>query len=179
MLENITWGQFFLAVLVGVLIWAFFLARLMFESKMKTAEVTKPPPRRWHPVEPDEPPEEEEPEFEPEYQEEEEEQQHEMPAELARPQTEPAEPPSSFVRLEQLADEIGRLVAVAGNGQDKTVLFQNLREAISGYPDLNLPAFRAAISNLIARAIEKECGYSISRSEADQLWISFEGSASA
>ncbi|TXJ24863.1 MAG: hypothetical protein E6Q24_15050 [Chitinophagaceae bacterium] len=74
--------------------------------------------------------------------------------------------------LETLADDLQTIINEHGS-QDKDGLMYRLQQEIAGYPALNKPAFRAAISNLIIRSAKVDSNFTITQDEADSLWTHF------
>lgn len=97
-----------------------------------------------------------------------------------RPATEPEEDAPSdldeqedaeFTELEVLADALQIIITqFASTDGSKEQLLEQLSSEIARYPALRQPAFQRAVSNLIIKASLEECGFTITKDEADNCW---------
>lgn len=79
---------------------------------------------------------------------------------------------TEFETLELLANELQVIIVQSkAENSSKDELMELLRKEIIGYPELNNPAFRMAINNLITRTSQQERDMEISRQEAEELWF--------
>lgn len=78
---------------------------------------------------------------------------------------------ADFETLELLAEHLQIIITQNSvDHKDKDALFELLRKEIIQYPELNKPAFRGAITNLIIKTAQQELGLEVSKQEATDLW---------
>ena len=166
MLEEISWTNFGICLIGGCIAYYGLLlvtGRMAFKRNMEVSAKTALTPaglkkRKWKVEE----------------QETEEEQNLSQPAidEKTTSIPEPVEEDQSFTALELLADELQILITQCGTeNTGKEELLSTICKEIARYPTLNKPAFRNAINNLVIQSALRECGITVSKQEANDLWI--------
>lgn len=77
---------------------------------------------------------------------------------------------ADFKRLELLAHKIEDILTEKNINREKIV--EKMAALIHTFSDLNKPAFRRAINNLIIRRAQQQCFITITETEVDRLWPS-------
>jgi hypothetical protein len=81
-----------------------------------------------------------------------------------------AQEDNTFQMLEILATDVQEYISEAAETLPKEELLSVLSAMVKSYPQLNQPAFRAAISNIIIKAAKVDCLIDITTAETEALW---------
>lgn len=145
MLKNITWLQYFTAVLLILIPYYGYLFLRYYKSKKIGFKTEKK--ASFH--------------------------EEDFPEDFENPEEQDfdAIPEDLFTQAQELIEKLKALILRASNeGIEKTELLVNIKSELDDYPSLNIDAFRPAINELVIAECDRNSSVTLSEREVDGLW---------